>query len=349
MLRGIFGILLIAYGLAFGGSHDARGQAQGPEIQWQKCFGGTQDDFAECIIQTSDGGFVTAGTTNSNDGNVSGNHGGYDAWVVKLNAAGAIQWQKCFGGSGDDEFNSIVQTSDGGFAATGWTYSNDGEVSGNHGSPDVWVVKLDDTGAIQWQKCLGGELSDVATSIIQTADGGFAVAGNTASTDGDVSGNHGGQADAWVVKLNDTGAILWQRCCGGSGEESFSSIIETTDGGFVAAGYTGSNDGDVSGNHGSNDVWVVKLNASGAILWQKCLGGSGQDIAFSIIQDFDDGLSVAAITNSNDGEVSGNHGENDAWVVKLNSAGSIEWQKCLGGAVTTLHTRLSKQLTVVLL
>ncbi|MDN5355316.1 MAG: hypothetical protein PWQ43_258 [Rikenellaceae bacterium] len=142
-----------------------------------------------------------AGGTWSNDGDMSGNHGGYDALVVKLNSSGNIEWQKCLGGTDNDFANSIQQSSDGGFIVAGETKSNDGDVSGNHGVYDYWVVKLNSSGDIEWQKCLGGTDYDYAYSIHQTSDGGFIVAGNTASNDGDVSGNHGA-SDAWVVKLN---------------------------------------------------------------------------------------------------------------------------------------------------
>ena len=133
-----------------------------------------------------------AGYTFSNDGDVSGNHGAYDYWVVKLNSSGDILWQICLGGTNVDVAYSIQQTSDGGFIVAGYTCSNEGDVSGNHGNSDYWVVKLNSSGTIEWQKCLGGTDGDYAYSIQQTSDGGFIVAGLTGSNDGDVSGNHGG-------------------------------------------------------------------------------------------------------------------------------------------------------------
>ena len=178
-----------------------KSQAQAPAIQWQKCLGGPDGDAAYSIQQTNDGGFIVAGVTSSNDGHVWGNHGGSDAWVVKLDSSMFIHMQKCLGGTGADFAYSIKQTSDGGFIVAGFTMSNDGDVSGNHGWNDAWVVKLNSSGDIEWQKCLGGTDYDDAKSIQQTSDGGFIVAGGTWSNDGDMSGNHGG-SDAWVVKLN---------------------------------------------------------------------------------------------------------------------------------------------------
>ncbi len=309
-------------------------------IQWQKCLGGSAPDYGYSIQQTSDGGYIVAGYTRSNDGNVTDNHGDYDYWIVKLNSLGNIIWQKCLGGSSRDEAYSIQQTSDGGYIVAGYSSSNDGDVSGNNGYRDYWIVKLNSLGNIIWQKCLGGSSRDEAYSIQQTSDGGYIVAGFTQSNDsGDVSGNNG-YRDYWIVKLEDLGndaTITWQKCLGGSDADYAKSIQQTSDGGYIVAGYTESNDsGNVSENHGWNDYWIVKLEDLGndaTITWQKCLGGSSWDEAYSIQQTSDDGYIVAGKTNSNDGDISGdNHGNWDYWIVKLNSLGTIIWQKCLGGS-----------------
>ncbi|MGB4665366.1 MAG: T9SS type A sorting domain-containing protein [Bacteroidales bacterium] len=294
-----------------------KSHAQTPAIEWQKCLGGTAIDYANSIHHTSDGGFIVAGKTYSNDGDVSWNHGGFgDSWLVKLNSSGDIEWQKCLGGTDNDEAKSIQQTSDGGYIVASGTKSNDGDVSGNHGATDTWLVKLNSLGDILWQKCLGGTSDDYAYCIQQTSDGGFIVTGETGSNDGDVSGYHEG-GDFWVVKLNSSGDIEWQKCLGGTGWDWENSIQQTSDGGFIVAGSTYSNDGDVLGNHGATDYWVVKLNSLGDILWQKCLGGTIDDRACSIQQTSDGGFIVTGFTYSNDGDVSGNHGYSDYWVVKL--------------------------------
>ncbi len=304
--------------------------AQVPGIQWKKCMGGTGDDRVNCIKQTNDGGFIVAGQTNSNNGDVSDNHGGYDYWIVKLSNSGDIEWQKCLGGTNNDYATCIQQTNDGGFIVAGYTCSSNGDVSGNHGSYDYWIVKLSNSGDIEWQKCLGGENDDRANSIQQTTDGGYIVAGKTSSMYGDVSGNHCID-DYWIVKLNSLGDIQWQKCLGGNGTDISTSIQQTSDGGYIVAGYTFSNNGDVSGNHGSYDYWIVKLSNSGNIEWKKCLGGTYEDYAACIQQTNDGGFIIAGQTNSNDGNVSGNHGNYDYWIVKLSNSGDIEWQKCLGG------------------
>jgi len=302
-----------------------------PQVKWQICLGGADVDSARSIQQTGDGGFIVAGRTSSSDGDMSKNHGYYDALVVKLNASGAVEWQKCLGGSGNDYAYSIQQTGDGGYIVAGETWSNDGDVSEYKGDGDAWVVKLNALGAIEWQKCLGGSEYDRAYSIQQTGDGGYIVAGETWSNDGVVSGYIGG-GDAWVVKLDSSGAIVWQKCLGGTSWDYANSVQQTRDGGYIVAGVTYSSDRDVSGYKDYGDAWVVKLSASSAIEWQKCLGGSHWDSARSVRQTSDAGYIVAGYTESSDRDVSGYKGDGDAWVIKLNASGAIEWQKCLGGS-----------------
>ena len=305
-----------------------------PVAQAKKCFGGSYKDEARSIQQTADGGCIIAGSADSYDGDVSGNHGGYDYWVIKLNRKGFTEWQKCFGGSYNDFAAGIEQTKDGGYVVTGCSYSDDGDVSGNHGLNDYWILKLNNAGDIQWQKCLGGSGSDNAASITQTTDGGYVIAGYSYSDDGDVSGHHGifNYADYWVVKLDEAGNMKWQKSIGGSNHDIANSVQQTPDGGCIVAGYTASNNGDVSGNHGFDDCWLVKLSNTGAIQWQKCFGGSNADQAYSIQQAADKGYIVAGTSLSTDGDVRGNHGGYDYWVIKLNMKGSVEWQKCLGGS-----------------
>lgn len=232
------------------------------EIEWEKCLGGTDSEYLIQgeIIQTANGDFLFCGATESNDGDVSGNHGQDDAWLVKLNAQGDIIWQRCYGGSLTDNAHSVSETSDNGYVFTGYTFSNDFDVSGNHSNADIWVVKTDINGTIEWQKCLGGSNFEQPYCIKETQDLGFLVVGQSRSNDGDVLGNHqGGDYDGWLIKLDNQGEIDWQKCIGGSSSENIHSVIEGEDGSLLLAGSAISNDGDVSGNHGSADVWLVKL------------------------------------------------------------------------------------------
>ena len=304
----IFKILLVL--------HTIFSNAQPPSIQWQKTLGGPGGDHAQSIIQTLDGGYIVAGLCSSNGGNVTGNHGSRDYWIVKLSTIGVIQWQKSLGGTSVDGANSICQTTDGGYVVAGYSNSNNGDVTGNHGSQDYWIVKLSSTGIIQWQKSLGGTSNEEANSIYQTTDGGYIVAGYSFSSDGDVTGNHGSR-DYWIVKLTSTGIIQWQKSLGGTGSDIALSIKQTLDGGYIIAGLsTTFNNGDVTSSHGSGDYWIVKLSSTGVILWQKSLGGSEWEYAYDVIQTIDGGFVVAGYSNSTDGDVTGNTGA-DYWIVKL--------------------------------
>ena len=302
-------------------------------IQWQKALGGSAAENLLSIQSTPDGGFITSGLTYSNDGDVSGYHGGTeaDAWVVKLSSTGDVQWQKVLGGStGCDFANSILSTTDGGYIFVGHTDSHDGDVNSHTGERDVWIVKLNSSGTIQWQKTMGGAANDYAFSLQPTSDGGYITAGYTYSNDGDVSGNHG-DADVWIVKLNNSGIIQWQKALGGSKEEVARSIQPTPDGGYIIGASSKSNDGDVSGNHGDADAWIVKLSSTGAIQWQKSLGGSNEEIGRSVQPATNGGYIIAGSAKSSDADVSVNNGGQDVWIVKLSNTGVFQWQKSLGG------------------
>jgi len=324
-----------------------RAIAQAPTMQWEKSYGGTGYDEAYSIVQTNDGGFIIAGFSFSINGDVTGHHGSPDSsdyWIVKIDAAGAIQWETSLGGTNDDDAYSIVQTEDTGYIIAGDSYSNDDDVTGHHGTnsqSDCWIVKLNTSGVMQWEKSLGGSLDDGAYQIQQTKDSGYIVAGNTASNDGDVHGNHGA-SDFWIVKMDKSGNVVWDSCYGGKEQDGASSIEQTNDGGYIIAGLTESTDGEVTGNHGKQDYWVVKIDSAGVMQWEKCYGGSNEDVPNSIQQTFDGGFIVAGESNSTDDEVTGNHGGYDYWIVKLDDTGKIQWEKSYGGSGDDLPSSISQ-------
>ncbi|THU37050.1 T9SS C-terminal target domain-containing protein [Niastella caeni] len=301
------------------------------QMAWQKALGGTNSDIGVAVASSSDGGYLLAGYTNSSDGDVSNNYGNYDFWIVKLNADRTIAWQKVLGGSGEDRANSIVALADGGCVVAGYTTSTDGEVTGNHGRSDYWIIKLNASGKIVWKSIFGGSGNDEATSIVSNPGGGYTVAGYSSSIDGNVSNNRG-RIDYWVVWLDENGALINQKTYGGGGDDLARSLITTSDGGYLVAGSTSSTNGNVTGNHGGNDYWILKLNAAGSIEWQKALGGTGSEVAHSIMAASDGSSVIAGYTNSTDGDVTGNHGRDDYWIVKLNANGTMAWQKALGGS-----------------
>lgn len=296
--------------------------ADAPAIQWQKVLGGSYDEFPSSINQTLDGGYVVVGRIRS-PGSGGGSYGyeNEDVLVMKLDSSGNIQWQKVFGEEGDDGGSGIEQTTDGGYIIAG--YKNTGSSGSN-----VWVLKLDSSGNLQWQKVLGGYGEDRGSDIVQTADGGYILVGYTESgNSGDVGPNHGSR-DVWVVKLSPSGSQQWQRLYGGSGDDTGYSIRQTGDGGYVFAGHTGSSNGDVGSNPYGDPGWVVKLNAGGTIEWQKVIGG----VIYAIRQTNDGGYVLVGVVGLYAGGSLGpGHDSIEYLVVKLDSGGSIEWQKLLGG------------------
>ena len=303
-----------------------------PVTTWAKTYGGSTLEEAFSVQQTSDGGYIVAGVT------LSFGAGGYDAWVLKLNADGNVVWQKTYGDSGDDYPNSIQQGSDGGYIVAGYTNSFG---AGNY---DAWVLKLNTDGSVAWQKTYGGSGDDRANSIQQTSDGGYIVAGYSAGVDWVLKLNVDGSV-AWqktsgvfsqansiqetsdggyvvasynMLKLNADGSVAWQKGYGGLGYGPALSIQQTSDGGYIVLGYTS------SFGAGNGDPWVLKLNADGSVAWQNTYGGSERDIVFSIQQTSDDGYIMAGLSNSF------GTGSDDAWVLKLNADGSVAWQKIYG-------------------
>jgi uncharacterized repeat protein (TIGR01451 family) len=301
-----------------------------PAIQWQRSLGGSFDDQVHDLQPTADGGYILAGYTGSNDGDVTANQGIYDFWIVKLTAWGTLEWQKSYGGSGKDVAYSIRQTSDGGYIVAGWTESSDGDVAGQHGMSDVWVIKLDAAGSLQWQQCLGGSGADRAFEIELASDGGYVLAGLSTSSDGDVPGNQGGGGDFLVIKLDETGQAQWVRTLGGPSPQAAFTVKPTQDGGYLVAGYTGYDGGDVSGGNGLNDGWLIKLDGAGNLLWQQCLGGPGGDLIKDLQLTQDGGYVIAGYYwAGNLGEPSSNF---DAWIIKFDQDGTMEWQVWYGGS-----------------
>ncbi|MCX2682066.1 T9SS type A sorting domain-containing protein [Galbibacter sp. EGI 63066] len=305
-------------------------------IAWEQTYGGSGADYVHSISPTGDGGYILAGFTSSNNGDItSGNQGSLDVWVVKLESNGSLAWEQTYGGSAGDEAYSISPTGDGGYILAGSTSSNDGDItSGNQGSADVWVVKLDSNGTIAWEQTYGGSAGDYAQSISLTGDGGYILAGRTFSNNGDITSGNQGSADVWVVKLDSDGTIAWEQTYGGSADDYAYSISPTDDGGYILVGRTRSNNGDItSGNQGSLDVWVVKLESNGSLAWEQTYGGSAGDEAYSISPTGDGGYILAGFTSSNNGDItSGNQGSLDVWVVKLDSDGSLAWEQTYGGS-----------------
>jgi hypothetical protein len=165
-------------------------------------------------------------------------------------------------------------------------------VTGLHGNVDYWVVKLSPEGVLEWQKTLGGNNADIASGVIQSSDGGYAVVGYAGSNAGDVTGSHG-KFDYWIAKLTSTGELEWQKALGGSEIEYGRSMVNSGDGGYIIFGSTESTNGDAIGNDGGADYWIVKVDSTGELVWQKSYGGSMAEAGFAICNSNDTGFALA--------------------------------------------------------
>lgn len=299
-------------------------------VIWKNNYGGTEDDRAYAILPTKDQGWIFVGSTRSNNFDVSGNHGLRDFWVVKLDQAGVIEWQKCLGGSGYDDAWDVKEAPDGGFVVVGSSSSVDGDVTENNGGDDFWIAKLDANGSLIWQRSYGGSGTDICRSVSFTNDGGFIIAGDSFSGDGDVI-THLGGSDFWVIKLNKEGKMEWQRVLGGSGHDIATDILQTEDRGYMVFGSSRSTNIDVTNNHGGADIWAIKIDSIGNKVWERSYGGASEDYGENFLQTGDGKYLLVGQTTSTDGDAIGNDGLADAWVIKTDSIGNIEWQKTLGG------------------
>lgn len=305
--------------------------------QWQKCYGGGLSDGIFAIKQTSDNGFIMAGYTGSVDGDVTGNHGGTDGWVIKTDNNGNVQWKKCIGGSKTDVFNGVNTCNDNGFILVGRTTSTDGDLAANKGLLDGWLVKLDAAGNIEWSKNYGGSDDEYIMSAVQIDDNNFVFCGFSKSNNNDLSGNYG-DSDAWFGKANATdGSLLWSYQYGGSGYDAVYNLCKATDssGRIIAAGITNSpNDYNITGNHGDYDALVLSIDETSGILTEaKCFGGKKSDNFFSIQNTYDKGYILSGSTVSQNGDVSYNADitNGQLWVVKLNNSRTIDWERTYGG------------------
>jgi hypothetical protein len=300
--------------------------------------GGSKSDWLQASAPASDGGHVSVGWSESNDGDVTTNKGKRDLWVVRYAVDGSILWQKTFGGTDEDFANAITSLADGSYLITGTTYSNDGDFLTGRGGGDAVVLKIDANGNKIWSRNYGGSDYDAGFSIIPTSDGNFLVGCASHSFDGDINNQHGipgrGSGDAWIFKINGNGDIIWQKCYGGTGTEAALSVCRSPDGGFVVAAYSANQgaNGDVSSVIGSLDFWVFKINATGTLLWNKPCGGLGEDFPFSITPGIDNGYLIAGYSNSRDNNITQPKGDLDGFLTKFDENGNIAWSKNYGSA-----------------
>jgi len=269
-------------------------------MEWNRTYGGSSDDFAWSVVQTVDGGYALAGYT------LSFGAGSGDFWLVKTNSTGHMEWNRTYGGSSDDRARSIVQTVDGGYLLSGYTWSF------SAGANDFWLVKTNSTGHMEWNRTYGGSGQDVVESVVLEAGGdGYVIAGHTSSYGA-------GGKDFWLVKTNSTGHMEWSRTYGGPEQNYAESVTRTMDGGYAIAGYAW------PFGAGGKDFWLVKTNSTGHMEWSQPYGGAAEDVGRSVVQTVDGGYAIVGHTQSFGA------GGKDFWLVKTNSTGHMEWNKPYG-------------------
>jgi hypothetical protein len=329
--------------------------AQAPDTIWTKTLGGSNIDIGTCVQETTDGGFIITGYTRS-----FGSMSGRNVLLIKTDQSGNIIWINGYGGNNDDEGNSVVQTSDGGYVACGYTKSY------GSGGNDVYLLKVDANGNQLWDRVFGGTSDEEVYSMVLTDDGGFLLAGATSSFGSgsrdiwliktDASGNQqwtktigglssdgarsisktfdggyiitgwtfsygpGAVGNVWLVKTDTAGNMVWNKFFGGTDDDRGLSVKQTTDGGYILTGYT------ASSGAGLDDMLLIKTDSLGNAQWQNTFGGSGRDYGNSVIQSSDGGFVVTGYT------LSYGAGGDDLWIVKTNELGNQLWSKTLGGA-----------------
>jgi hypothetical protein len=264
--------------------------------RWQRTYGGTGDDESRSVQQTTDGGYIVAGYTGAPSPVP------YQIYLIKTNASGDTLWTRTYGGTGDEWGYSVQQTTDGGYIVVGRTYS-----FGNN--EEVYLVKTNSFGDTLWTKTYGGTGDEWGSSVQQTQDGGYIVAGDASS--------FGNIRQVYLVKTNASGDTLWTRNYGGASDDWGRSVQQTTDGGYIVAG------GTTSFGNGSQ-VYLVKTNASGDTLWTRTYGEMSEEYGFSVRQTSDTGFIVAGVTRS-----FGNYIQ--VYLVKTNASGDTLWTRNYGG------------------
>lgn len=309
------------------------------QLQWQKTFGGLNDDKGEHIIQTTDGGYALIGSSNSSDGDVQENFGGQDFWILKLDPNGNILWQKTYGFQGADNGLHLTQTSDQGFIVSGVIDVTASGGEGNtsrlseqrHAGGDYWVLKLDSLGELEWSRYFGGNFTETAEGVIETEDNSYIIVGGSDSADTDITNNLGSY-DFWVIKISSSGDLIWEKSFGGSQIDEARAIVATDDGNYIIVGDTRSSDTNISNNNGAADLWLIKVSPSGDLLWEKTIGGSNFDVARYIIKSQNQGFLLVGSSRSSDIDVSNNQGQNDAWILKVDVNGNLLWEQSIGGS-----------------
>ena len=310
-------------------------------LKWVKTFGGSEEDIAHDVIITRDGGFALLGNTQSVDGDVAEKtRAGSDLLLIKYDPQGQLEWYKTYGGSKDDRGHSLYELPEGGYVLLGYAMSADGDLTQNQGHHDNWVLKVDAQGEVLWQRSFGFSGHDHAYNIIPTHDGGFlfngfldvtASEGQGATAKGTSNASRHGVGEFWCHKIDAQGQLQWRKYFGGTSNDRSYAATALPDGSFVLAGTSESQDVDIQSPKGGYDIWVVKIDHLGNMLWENTFGGTDTDGANAVIYS-QDKLYVLGDTRSHDKNVSSPLGNADFWLLTLDLEGRLIQEKTYGGS-----------------
>jgi hypothetical protein len=273
--------------------------ALGVEV-WYGTWGDTMEDGGSSVRQTADSGYIVAGYTGSYGA------GGHDVYLVKTDVQGGTVWTRTYGGANGDAGNAVALTGDGGYVITGYTWSY------GAGNADVYLVKTDTAGDTVWTRAYGGTSTDEGYSVQQTYDGGYIVAGTTGSFGA-------GADDVYLIKTDADGDTVWTRTYGGNSNDEGYSVLQTSDSGYVIAGYTSSS------GAGNQDVYLIRTNAAGGVVWTKTYGGSLRDWGNSVAPVAGGGYMITGVTRSFGA------GNQDVWLIRTDSLGNADLLNTFGG------------------
>ena len=310
--------------------------------QWDHRYGGVDGDYVIAFEKTKHNGYILAGKTTSDSSGNKLTHmfgtGAFDYWVIKVDSLGLLKWERSYKGSDNDVLWGLDVTSDGGYIIGGTSDSPIGgdKSQASRGGTDYWIIKLDSMGNKVWDQTYGGADDEDLHSIIQTADGGYLIGGDSRSgITGDKTEAKFGINDYWVVKTDALGFKQWDKVYGGPGYEKYRASVQTVDHGFIHAGQSSSGVGGnkTDASQGGIDYWLVKTDSAGTIQWDSAYGGNGDDNLQTINATVGGGYICGGWSTSG---VSGdksqpNHGAYDIWILRINSVGTIQWEKTYGG------------------
>ena len=269
-----------------------------PSAAWSKTYGGPLGDKAYAMVKTQDGGYAIVGTTNSFGSGI------INAWLIKTNADGDLQWNQTYSGLEQGIADSLIQTNDGGYALAGYSYSM------NESGINVWLVKTDSNGNISWNQTYPQLGTAIAYGLIQTSDGSYALVGATNSI-----GN--GENDAWLAKVGSNGSFQWNQTYGGSQNDAMYSVVQTSDGGYAMSGDTNS-----FGFGNQTGLWLVKTDSLGSVQWNQTYSASSNYIAGSMVKAGDGGYALIGTFQQSD---------DDFAIVKTDSSGNLQWNQTYNG------------------